>query len=468
MKIREKLIIGVNLILLAVFLIILLLNKAYMGDLYVQMKKIHLKRVITRINKNEKWEDIEKEFDVKILSMDNFSKFKNEAEKFEDINKKRGMNSPMEGLIKRVARTMSPRSLEQIKRGRTVVNITKNRGMQPEAIVLLFQDNNGEGMMVISPLTKIKEVVEILTYYSYFLLIMCLIASGVVLSIYSYGIVRPLIKIKGVANKMANLDFSEKIDVKTDDEIQELGDSINNLSMQLETNIERLKEDIREKDKANEIQRRFFSTVSHELKTPLAIIQGYASGLKDNVAPEKVDFYCEVINDEVQEMSKLITTLLNKMKYETNVVEKENLNLLQLVNEMTEKYKMDIEEKDANLIINIADATVLEADKEAIKSAMVNMLTNAISFVSNKGKIEMKVEKLEEKQKFIIYNSGKNIPENSIKDIWKPFYRIEASQNRKYGGTGLGLSIVKDIFEKHNFDYGVENRIDGVAFYFIF
>lgn len=464
MKIREKLIIGVNLILFIIFFLILLLNKAYIGKLYLKMKTIQLKKVVKKIDRGEVLSEIEKEYEVKIIRIQELSN-KNSRELRERA--KNHNAPPMDGMLKRAVRDISNKSMNQIDRGRIIVEILQNRGRQPEAIILLFKARNNEKMAVLSPITKIGEVIEILTYYSYFLLIMCLLASGIVLSIFSYGIAKPLIKIKGVANKMANLDFSEKINIKTGDEVEELGESINNLSIQLETNIERLKDDIKEKEKANEIQRRFFSTVSHELKTPLAIIQGYASGLRDNVAPEKVDFYCEVINDEVQEMSKLITTLLNKMKYENETTEKEKFNLMELLSEIIQKYKIDIEEKKVELNIDADSNLEIDGDKDGIKTVMLNFITNAVSFVSDSGEINIDIKNSGEKIKFSIFNTGENIPEEKINDIWKPFYRIEASQNRKYGGSGLGLSIVKDILEKHDAEYGAFNLNNGVEFYFI-
>ena len=275
---------------------------------------------------------------------------------------------------------------------------------------------------------------------------------------------------------MAKLDFSQKYDVKTDDEIGELGKTINDLSQQLNRKIvelneanEKLKADIEKEKKIDAMRKEFISSVSHELKTPIALIQGYAEGLKDNIVTEEEDknFYCEVISDETEKMEKLVKGLLTLSQIESGSVNLENkiFNIVHLVEKIVNKYKPILKNKNINLIIEHDDKELnVKADRSKIEQVLVNFINNAINHIDENGKLKIGLKDGQEKIRVSVCNTGSHIPKEEMDRIWDSFYKIDKSRAREYGGTGLGLSIVKGILELHNNAFGVLNKNEVLNF----
>ena len=282
---------------------------------------------------------------------------------------------------------------------------------------------------------------------------------------------------------MAKLDFSQKYRIKdTNDEINELGKNINTMSNKLETVINQLRDnnielekDIEEKSKIDEMRKQFISDVSHELKTPIALIQGYAEGLVENVTTddESRKFYAEVILDESNKMDKLVKQLLELMKLEYGKREfnNEKFDLRELVNEVIRKCDVMIKEKGIKVNLNVKEPIYVFADEFYIDQVVTNYFTNAIKHaeeVNGEKEINIYIEKIKDKKKIrlYVYNTGENIKEEDLERIWKRFYKVDSSRNREDGGTGIGLALVKAIMNNYQNEYGVHNKEDGVEFYF--
>ena len=282
---------------------------------------------------------------------------------------------------------------------------------------------------------------------------------------------------------MSNLDFSHKYKVEgEEDEISNLGKSINTMSEKLEqtikqlrsTNIE-LEKDIEEKSKIDEMRKSFISDVSHELKTPISLIQGYSEGLLENVNTddESRKFYAEVILDETNKMDKLVKQLLDLMKleYEKREFNNKNFNIIELEKECIKKSKVVLDEKNIQIELNDGENINVFADDFYIEQVFNNYFTNAIKHVKEiDGRKLIKIENEIDMEKKIvtvkIFNTGENIEEENINRIWNRFYKEDESRNREDGSTGLGLAIVKAIMNNYGLNYGVENKADGVEFYF--
>lgn len=282
---------------------------------------------------------------------------------------------------------------------------------------------------------------------------------------------------------MSNLDFSHKYKITgADDEINNLGKSINTMSDKLEktikqlrrTNIE-LEKDIEEKSKIDEMRKSFISDVSHELKTPIALIQGYSEGLLENVNTdeESKQFYAEVILDETNKMDKLVKQLLELMKleYGKREFEDKEFNLVELEKEVVRKSQVMIEEKEVKITFETLEEINVFADDFYIEQVVSNYITNAMKHVKEvKGKKYIKIENVididKNKVRIKVFNTGDNIAEENIARIWNRFYKIDESRNRKEGGTGIGLSFVKAIMSNYDNSYGVINKENGVQFYF--
>ena len=342
-------------------------------------------------------------------------------------------------------------------------------------------DNNYE-LYIRMPISTIQESVKISNRFLYLICGITIIGSGIAIIIISKRFTKPIAELESIANKMSKLDFSHKYRVKdTDDEINNLGRSINTMSDELEKTIKQLQEtnielekDIEKKSKIDEMRKQFVSDVSHELKTPIALIQGYAEGLVENVVTdeESKNFYANVILDEANKMDLLVKQLLELMKLEYGNREFNNqeFDISELIQEVVRKSKLLIEEKQVDVIINIEKPLNVYADEFYIEQVVNNYFTNALKHVeeiNGEKKIEINSEIRENgKTRIMVFNTGKTIKKEDQSRIWNRFYKVDEARNRDDGGTGIGLSIVKAIMNNYKSEYGVQNKENGVEFYF--
>ena len=302
-------------------------------------------------------------------------------------------------------------------------------------------------------------------------------------SVISRKFTEPILELNKIAQNMANLDFSHKYKITdADDEINNLGKSINTMSDKLErtinqlrsTNVE-LERDIEKKSKIDEMRKSFISDVSHELKTPIALIQGYSEGLLENVNSDEESrkFYAEVILDETNKMDKLVKQLLELMKLEYGKREFNNreFDIVELEKAVIQKSKLLLEEKKVKVILDTSKEIKVFADDFYIEQVITNYLTNAIKNVKEidgEKYIKIENENLTESNviRIKVFNTGENISEENLERIWKRFYKVDESRNRSQGGTGIGLAFVKAIMTNYNMKYGVINCKKGIEFYF--
>lgn len=331
------------------------------------------------------------------------------------------------------------------------------------------------------PIASIKESAKISNKFLQLVGCFTVIISGIIATVIAKRFTDPILQLNQITNKMAKLDFSEKYkQTKSNDEIDNLGKNINAMSETMEktikqlrnTNIE-LEKDIEEKSKTDEMRKQFISDVSHELKTPIALIQGYAEGLVENVASdeESKKFYAEVILDESNKMNILVKRLLELIKIEYGELEFNNteFDLTELISEMIRKSNIMIQEKQVPIKYDKSKKVIVCADEFYIEQIISNYFTNALKNVEEvygRKEIVINVEQREKTTRVSVFNTGANINEEDLDRIWKRFYKIDESRNRQQGGTGIGLSLVKALMERMKKDYGVINREDGVEFYF--
>ena len=238
------------------------------------------------------------------------------------------------------------------------------------------------------------------------------------------------------------------------------------------TNIE-LERDIERKSKIDEMRKSFISDVSHELKTPIALIQGYSEGLLENVNTDEESrkFYAEVILDEATKMDKMVRQLieLTKLEYENREFNNRNFNIVELEKEICRSSKVMLEEKGVNVEFETADVINVYADDFYISQCITNYLTNAIKHVEEvDGEKVIKITNtiIKDKARITVFNTGENIEEENLSRIWNRFFKVDESRNREDGGSGIGLSIVRAIMNNYGNDFGVVNKQNGVEFYF--
>lgn len=349
-------------------------------------------------------------------------------------------------------------------------------------IFLSAQLDNGYILYIRIPISPIQESVRISNNLLILIGAISILIAGIIASFLSRKFTQPITELNNIATNMAKLDFSKKYIEKDDeDEINNLGKNINLMSNKLESTIKQLRttnieleKDIEEKSKIDEMRKQFISDVSHELKTPIALIQGYAEGLIENVNTddESRRFYAEVILDETNKMDTLVKQLLELMKLEYGKREFANtkFDIVELIKEVIRKCNVMLEENKIEVEFNQNKKIYVIADNFYIDQVVTNYFTNAIKHVSEiNGKKQIKIE-IEErpnsKIRIKVFNTGEKIKEENLNKIWQRFYKEDTSRNRDDGGTGIGLSLVKAIMNNYQNDFGVENKENGVEFYF--
>lgn len=336
--------------------------------------------------------------------------------------------------------------------------------------------DNGDYYIVLTPLESIDTAANISTRFDALIGVIVIGISVIVILLISRQIVRPLQELTSLSKKMANLDFEARYTSGGEDEIGELGKNFNTMSEQLEKAISELKsanaklqKDIEQKTKIDEMRQEFLSNVSHELKTPLALILGYAEGLKDNISDEDSrDFYCDVIIDESQKMDKMVRKLLslNQIEFGNEPLNMQRFDLVELTKNVLLSQKILIEQNEANIRFDESHPVWVWGDTFMIEEVLTNYLTNALNHLD--GERVITIEMKEENGTVVtsVFNTGKPIPEESLDQIWVKFYKVDKARTRAYGGSGIGLSIVKAIMDSHGQKCWAENREDGVVFYF--
>ena len=276
---------------------------------------------------------------------------------------------------------------------------------------------------------------------------------------------------------MADLDFGVRYTGGGKNEVGQLGEHFNRMSENLEktysqlmTANNELQRDIEKKTKMEERRQEFLSNVSHELKTPIALIQGYAEGLKEciNDDAESREFYCDVIMDEASRMNNLVRKLLtlNELEAGEEQVVMSRFDIVPLIRNKIQSVTLMAQQKEAEVLYWGPESAPVWGDEFKAEEVITNYLSNALNHVEGERKIEIRVTPGQTKVRISVFNTGQKIPEQDLKLIWDKFYKVDKARTREYGGSGVGLSIVKAIMDSFHQQYGVKNYENGVAFWF--
>ena len=275
--------------------------------------------------------------------------------------------------------------------------------------------------------------------------------------------------------KMADMDFTAKCPPHKIKDLNELSASINTLSRSLSIAMEKLQSENRQLEtdilyerKQEKVRRSFISNVSHELKTPISIIRGYAEGMKMGIGCDSTEEFCDIIIDESDKMNNLIIRLMEYMKLSSGAYKlySTEFNLAEVLAECAEGLSNKIEEKNIQYICDINTDFIAFSDALMVQNIFTNYLSNAISHIDFDKIIKVTATDVGTSYRIRVFNSGKQIPGTDIENIWQSFYRADKSHSREEGRFGLGLSFVATIQEMTGEKYGVENKKDGVEFWF--
>ena len=485
-SIRVKLFMTLSLVILLIILFLIVVNNFVFGQFYLYSKTQSLKDVYITVNNyynNEENENysinsilekiaVKNNFDILIRNAQNINVYTSDKDFLSTLGEMSEMTNRFH--------TDSGKIIEEGKNYTIKRMRDNNNGLT--YILLSSMLDNGYLLYVRIPITSIQESVKISNNFLYLMAGFAILLAAVIVTYVSRKFTDPILELNKIAKNMSNLDFSHKYKI-TDagDEINNLGKSINTMSEKLEKTIKQLRRtnnelerDIEEKSKIDEMRKSFISDVSHELKTPIALIQGYSEGLLENVNTDEESrkFYAEVILDETNKMDKLVKELLDLMKLEYGKREfnDKKFNIVELEKEVVRKSQVMLDEKQVEVKLETSKEINVYADDFYIEQVITNYLTNAIKHVKEKYgskyiKIENDIDTEKNKVKIKVFNTGEQIEEEQMAKIWNRFYKIDQSRNRNDGGTGIGLSFVRAIMSNYGNNYGIINHEDGVEFY---
>ena len=337
--------------------------------------------------------------------------------------------------------------------------------------------SSGISFIMRTPVESIRESAKIANRFFAYVGVLGALLGGLIVWFVSRKITRPILELNRISEQMVQLDFEAKYQGRTHNEIDLLGENINKLSSSLERSISELKtannelqKDIEKKEQIDEMRKEFLANVSHELKTPIALIQGYAEGLLESINddPESRDFYCEVIIDEAAKMNNMVKKLLtlNQLEFGNDVVSMERFDITALLKNYIQSAAILTKQNEITVEMEDYPPVYVWADEYKTEEVFMNYFSNAVNHCTDEKRIIVSLEETKGQVRISVFNTGEQIPEDSIAHLWDKFYKVDKARTREYGGSGVGLSIVKAIMESLNQRYGVENCDNGVIFWF--
>ena len=355
-----------------------------------------------------------------------------------------------------------------------VINDEKNRF--DNNITVLSKLEGNKYILMQTPIKFIKDISDLTIKYTLYISIFSFLIAAVIIYFIANRATKPIRQIQKIADKISNLDFSDKCNELTNDEIGLLSSSINNMSDKLQDYIsqlmvanDKLKDDLIKQEKTDKMRKQFIANVSHDFKTPLTLIMSYSEALLDmkDMDESARKEYLNIIVNEGNKMSEFVQELLKLSQLESGMIklEKSNFSINEIINDTIKKNKILAESKNLTIKKNIADDSIVYADYYRIEQVFQNLYENAIKYAPDGGTVCVTVAKNGSKCIVSIFNTGKNISEEELENIFVSFYRTDKSR-KNMGSYGLGLAIVKAIMEMHGENFGVKNEDGGVEFWF--
>ncbi len=350
---------------------------------------------------------------------------------------------------------------------------------QIDCIGRLPAESGGHGdeiYVLTTPLAAVSEAADISNRFLLLIGLGTLVIGIGLTTLISWRLTRPVKELTELSARMAEMDFSERYQGHSGDELNILGQSLNEMADRLEENIEglrrvngQLEEDIREKELIDRKRKELLANISHELKTPIALIEGYSEGLRDGISedPESRREYCDIILDEAGKMNTLVRQLLSLNELESGAVPLEisDFDLCEMLRGIARVFRVKAQEKQASLDLEMPESLPVRTDASLVEEVMRNYLNNALNHVEDHGEILIRAGVRDGEVRLAVFNTGSRIPEESLPEIWDKFYKVDPARTRSYGGSGIGLSIVKAATERLGGRCGAENRENGGEFF---
>lgn len=460
-------------------LMCLLINNIFLGEYYIRSKTEIIYDAYNIISQGansdaygtaefaEQLNDVCSVYNITVCIMD-----ANSQMKYESVNGGRELENQLIGYIFGFVSD----NVRVISEGEDYVVQRISVG-DNEFLEMYGRLNSGISFIMRTPVESIRESAKIANRFFAYVGILGALAGGIIIWFVSRKITRPILELNRISEQMVHLDFEAKYQGSAHNEIDLLGENINKLSATLEKSISELKtannelqKDIEKKEQIDEMRKEFLANVSHELKTPIALIQGYAEGLSEGINddPESRDFYCEVIMDEAAKMNNMVKKLLtlNQLEFGNDVVTMERFDITALIKNYIQSASILTRQNGIEVLVEDYPPVYVWADEYKTEEVFMNYFSNAVNHCGGEKKIAVSMETKAGKVRVAVFNTGETIPEEALPHLWEKFYKVDKARTREYGGSGVGLSIVKAIMDSMNQEYGVENRENGVTFWF--
>ncbi len=461
-------------------LLCLLLNSTLLGTYYLNKKKNALVSAYRSMNAASSAGDItSEEYDIELKKICEKYTIQVLVADGESEAVKYSMNDPQTVLRKLFDHIFLGVDEERLllNTAKYKMQVAEDYRTQTEYIEMWGVLDNGYFFMLRSALEGIRESVSISNHFLAYVGGAAVLVSILLIMWLSNRVTKPILELAKISERMKHLDFEAKYTGEDKTEIAILGNNINEMSEALESTISELKtannellKDIERKDKLDEMRKEFLSNVSHELKTPIALIQGYAEGLKEGISDdaESREYYCDVIIDEASRMNAMVKNLLtlNQLEEGNEIVNMERFDITALVKNYIASADILIKQKELSVRMEDYDPIYVWGDEFRVEEVFMNYFTNAINYAQKDKIIDVRIVKEENSVRVSVFNTGEPIPQESVEHLWEKFYKVDKARTRAYGGSGIGLSIVKAIMESMNQEYGVVNYDNGVEFWF--
>ncbi|MCR4832758.1 MAG: HAMP domain-containing histidine kinase [Butyrivibrio sp.] len=474
-------------ILLAVLVVVILINTTFLDDYYVHSKKEAIKTAYSTINIAANNGNLSsQDFDIELQKV--CEKYNIELIVLDaDSQTIKTTASDVQFLTKLLWENMLSENGTSLTKDKKILEQTDEYTLQTETDVRTGTGymeiwgvlGNGNLIMMRTALESIAESVTISNNFVSYVGFMIAVLILLTVFFITKKITDPITDLSAISDEMKALNFEAKYKPrKFTNELDRLGENINELSSTLEKTITELKnanyelqQDIDKKNELDEMRRDFISNVSHELKTPIALIQGYAEGLSEGINDDDAEsrqFYCEVIMDEAAKMNNMVKKLLtlNQLEFGKSDMTMERFNIVDMVKNYMKSAEILARQKNVTVRMEEYPDIYVWADEFKTEEILQNYYSNAINHVAGEMIIEIKLQLIENHVRISVFNTGTPIPEDSIKHIWDKFYKVDKARTREYGGSGVGLSIVKAILDSMHQQYGVINYDNGVEFWF--
>lgn len=462
-----------------IILLCWLVNTLFLGEYYIRSKRQVIYEAYDTISKaagsdsydslefQEKLNDVCSKYNITVCVMD-----ANSQTKYVSVNGGEQLELRLMGYIFRL-----PMDEVRVEEEGEDYRLQRTGKVGNEYLEMYGRLSSGISFIMRTPIESIRESADIANRFFFYVGCLGAITGGFIIWLITKKMTKPILKLSQISERMVHLDFEVKYQENAHNEIDLLGENINKLSESLEKSISdlktannELKKDIEKREQIDEMRKEFLANVSHELKTPIALIQGYAEGLREEINddPENRAFYCEVIMDEASKMNNMVKKLLtlNQLEFGNDIVSMERFNIVELIESCLQSAAILTKQNQIEVRMAKYQPIYVWADEFKIEEVFMNYFSNAVNHCSLQGYIEIKLELDNDKVRVCVFNTGEPIPKEALSQIWDKFYKVDKARTREYGGSGIGLSIVKAIMDSMNQKYGLQNYNNGVMFWF--